>query len=252
MDGKSLSIFDDEIQDETPEVEAQDSPVEEVTEDIPAEAEAPPAEDTGAEEATPPVAEVKEEQPMAPIAAMLDEREKRQKAERELELMQQRLSRFEAQQQQQPPPDWFDDPVKAANHQQNLVMQHLYDQKLNQSRFFAEREFGAEIVAEAHAYFEQNPQQSHQFADHPSPFHSAVEFYKRQKVINEMGSDPDAWMKAQRAEIEAQIRQELQAPTPKPAPQTPPQSLSQAPAGSNPNNDVAVKAPPMLNGLFNG
>lgn len=182
------------------------------------EAEAQP-EGTGEEEAAPPVAA--EEKPSAiPVTALLDEREKRQKAERELEDLRRWRQQMEAQQRQgQKKPDFFDNPDQA-------VQQALIATKVQQSRFLAEREFGAEAVNEAMAYFDKNPQETHRFLEHPSPFHAAMEFYKRQKFLEEV-QDPDAWREAERE----RIRQELASQAPAPSkPTAPPPSMSRAPS----------------------
>lgn len=214
-----------EFLDATPDsAEVEDAPEAEAPEQVeaePQEAEpAPEQEGTGEDEAAPPVAA--EEKPSAiPVTALLDEREKRQKAERELEELRRWRQQIEAQQRQgQKKPDFFDNPDQA-------VQQALLATKVQQSRFMAEREFGAEAVNEAMAYFDQNPQETHRFLNHPSPFHAAMEFYKRQKFLEEV-QDPDQWREAERE----RIRQELaaqQASQPS-KPTAPPASLAKAPS----------------------
>lgn len=205
--------------------EADATPVAEVEIVQEAEAEAPQVEaepeGTGEPKAAPPVAA--EEKPTTiPVTALLDEREKRQKAERELEEMRRWRQQIEAQQKQgQKKPDFFDNPDQA-------VQQALLANKVQQSRFLAEREFGAEAVNEAMAYYDLHPQETQRFLSHPSPFHAAMEHYKRQKFLEEV-QDPDKWREAER-EL---IRQELmaQAPTAQPSkPTAPPPSMARAPS----------------------
>lgn len=180
-------------------------------------------EPTGEElEATPPVAA--EEKPnYIPVTALLDEREKRQKAERELEELRRWREQQERQsrQQQQPKPDFFDNPEQA-------ISQHVTAVKLQQSRFLAEREFGEDLVKEAYAYFDQHPQESQALINHPSPFHAAVEHYRRQKFLAEV-NDPDKWREAERERIRQEILAEAQATQPS-KPNAPPPSMSKAPA----------------------
>lgn len=217
---------------EAPEVEE----VEEPTAEEPKEAEAPEVEeaaDTGEDEAAPPVAEVEEKPQAIPVTALLDEREKRQLAERKAEEAAKRYAelqrQIQQQQAQQKAPDWDMDPAAAAQYQAQTIEQKFQAQRLEQSKFFAEREFGAETVNEAIAYFDQNPQLSHQFINQPSPFHAAVEFYQKQKFLSEVGENPDAY----KEQLRAQIREELMAEmtTSQPAkPKAPPPSMAKAPS----------------------
>lgn len=257
MDDQDLSIFEDkgavpdapEVEEPTPEAEAAPEPETVKTEPEPESA-------TGEQEAPPPEAAPEVPEPTSvPITAMLDEREKRQESQRQLEAAQAEAKRYQqqidamkAEQEKKPAPDWFEDPTAAAQYQTQTIQAQIQQQALAQSRFFAEREFGREIVQETYQFFEQNPQLSHQFMSEPSPFHAAVEFYQKQKVFDEIGQDPEAW-KAQQLEA---MRQELQASQPQQqAPKAPPASLSKAGASGS-LNEVAVKAPPGLNRLFNG
>lgn len=221
MSDDALSFLDDQTPEQPEQVEA-----------IAAEPE-PVAEVKGEEPAAPPAA-VEREQAI-PIQALLDERDRRQKAERDAEELRRWRAEQEAKQTRQPPPDIFTDPDLRFQYERQQIQQSLLGVKLEQSRFLAERDFGAETVAEAYAYFDKNPQLSQQLLSHPSPFHAAVDFYKRQKVAEEIGADPDAWRTKQRealaAELREQIRQEVLAEM-QPAQTRPrlPGSLAAAPA----------------------
>lgn len=244
MNEQDLSIFEDETA--VPEEAVAEEPS---TEEAPAEAveqePQPEASDTG-EQAAPPVAEPKQDPGFVPITAMLDEREKRQKAEAEAEQLR-RFRQEHEQQQRAPKPDYFDNPEEAVRHQ-------VMAQTLRMSRFHAEQQHGKEAVDAAQAFFDQNPQLSHQLMDHPSPFHAAVDFHKKQMFMSEIGDNPEAWKAQWEEQTRARIRQELQAelatsaPPPQPAP---PPSLSKAGAGGK-TNEITVEAPKRLNGLFNG
>jgi hypothetical protein len=190
------------------------------------------------EPAAPPAAPM-EDRGHIPIAAMLDEREKRQKAEREAE----ELRRWKAEQeakQKAPPPDFYAEPDQRLAYERQQFQQSLLGMKLEQSRFLAERDLGAEVVQEAYAYFDKHPELSHQFLTHPSPFHAAVTFYKRQKIADEVGNDPDAWMSKKeaelRAKIEAEVRDKIAAEAP--AARRPPVSLASAPAAGRATEPV--------------
>ncbi|MDP5216701.1 hypothetical protein Q5Y75_05680 [Ruegeria sp. 2205SS24-7] len=216
---------------ETEQVEEEQAEAAEQTEENAEEAEVQEeVEATGEEEAAPPVAQ--EEKPQAiPVTALLDEREKRQLAERKAEDAGRRLAELEAKQraEQQKAPDWDEDPQAAAQFQQQTIHQQMEQQRLNQSRFFAEREFGKEAVAEAFEYFNQNPQLSHQLMSEASPFHAAVEFHQKQKFLSEVGENPEAYKEQMREQIRQEIMAEMTtSQTPKP--KAPPPSMSKAPS----------------------
>ncbi len=106
-----------------------------------------------------------------------------------------------------PPPDVFEDPEGYQKHVGNLVQNVATSQKLELSRFMAEREFGKEQVDAMFQYFSEHPEQSQQLLSSPSPFHAGMEIFNKQRIAAEIGSDPDAY----KAKIEAEIRQKLEA-----------------------------------------
>lgn len=224
MDDDKLSFLD-ETEEAAPaeEVQAEVTETEEAepkkAEPVEVEAEA----ETGDETEVPPTPAAKEEKQAVPVMALLDEREKRQAAERKAEETARKLAELEARmrQSQQPKeqPDYYGNPEAA-------ITQQLTTVKLQQSKFLAEREFGADLVAEAYAYFDQNPQESQQLLNHPSPFHAAVEVYKQKQLLQEIGSDPEAWKAKQLEELKAQILAEQPAPS---KPTAPPPSMARAP-----------------------
>ncbi|MEL6584054.1 MAG: hypothetical protein AAFQ36_09500 [Pseudomonadota bacterium] len=259
MSDTELSIFEDEPA--TP----QEQVAPETAETAPevAEVETPPTEpkasETGEPEAAPPAAEVKEEPHSVPITAMLDEREKRQETQRQLEQERQARERLEAhfrqqqlEAQKQEAPDWYENPQAALSHhmQQQQVQEH--NRFLNQSQFFAEREYGKELIAEAQAWIAEDPRRGQQFMDHPSPWHAVAEAFKAQKAVQQIGPDPEAWMREKEAELRQSIMAEMQSQTPAPpvAPKMPPASLSSAPASGGDPNETAVSVPKHLTGLF--
>ncbi|ARO14428.1 hypothetical protein BVG79_01082 [Ketogulonicigenium robustum] len=97
------------------------------------------------------------------------------------------------------------------------VQRELVHNKLQQSRFFAEREFGKEIVDETMAYFNAHPQESQRFLGEPSPFHAAVEFYKKQKVAAEIGDNPEGYASKLREQIKQEILAEMAKESVKPS-----------------------------------
>lgn len=200
--------FLDETQAQAAEVEVTEAPE-------PEAAEAPEEQaSTGEEQAAPPAAE-EETAKSIPISALLDERDKRQKAERDLEAM--RRWRDEQARRMQPREDINKNPHAVINREVTNV-------KLEQSRFLATRDFGEDVVREAFEFFNQPEYaaKSHEFLAHPSPFHAAVEFVKREKFMQEV-QDPDKWREAERERIRQEILAETQNP------KAPPPSIANAP-----------------------
>lgn len=208
-----------------PEAEEAEQP--EPQEQVEAEAEQPEPElveeDTGEEPSEPPSPQP--EPTAVPLTSLLDEREKRQALERKLQALEAQ-QRAASQQQQAPAPDLYDDPDKRLQYERTQLEEARKQDKLQTSKFFAERDFGKEVVDEAIAYFDSNPAQSNQFLNHPSPFHAAVDYYKKQKFLSEVGDDPEAY-------IQRQVEERMQAATlsAQPSkPKAPPASLAKAPS----------------------
>lgn len=180
-------------------------------------------EGTGEKGAAPPAAA--EETPQAiPVTALLDEREKRQEAERREKSLRQQLAAI--QQQQQPKTDFFDKPEEA-------LQQALLQNSVRQSKFLAEREYGENLVAEAMAFYDDRPvAESQRFLSHPSPVHAMVEDFKRQRFLSEV-QDPEKWQAEKLAELKEQAKQEalaeLQVQTPS-KPSAPPPSMNKSPS----------------------
>jgi hypothetical protein len=232
-----------------------------------------PAPITG-EDAAPPAAAQEAQERHVPIQVILDERDKRQAAEaaakeaaRELDALRRQLAMVQQQAQRapEPPIDLIADPDGWQARQQETYRQQLAALELRQtlrtSKFLAEREFGAEEVQAAHAYFDANPALSQQLLQHPSPYHAAVEFYRKQKLAEEIGSDPAAY----RAKIEAEMRAKLATdPTflqaiagslnaaPAARPQAPviPGSLASAPAAGRQEPTNIRDVPARLRGVL--
>jgi hypothetical protein len=225
MQGENLDFLDDEHTEEPAEAvepEQEEQPPEPVEAEA-TEAEPVDVEETGEQEAVPPAADP--EPQVAPITALLDEREKRQEAQRKAQELEARLRQIEARQRQPAAPDLLESPEDWAAYNAQTIQQQQYAQKLSQSRFFAEREYGKETVDEAYAFFDQNPHLTQQFADHPSPFHAAVDFYKKQKFLTDVGDDPEAYINRM---VEERLK--TAAPVEQSKPKAPPASLSRAPS----------------------
>lgn len=196
--------------------------IEEQAPSAPQVEESPKGEPAQTEQAAPPAAV--EETKHIPISALLDERDKRKAAAAEAEELRRKLAEYEAK--AQPKPDFFADPEAAIQAAQQAAMAAAINTKLETSRFLAEKDFGAELVAEAYAFFDQNPHLTQGFRNAPSPYHEAVATYRKMKAMQEIGDDPQAY----RARIEEEVRQRLLAEMQaQPKPTAPPPSMAAAP-----------------------
>lgn len=115
------------------------------------------------------------------------------------------------------PIDFYDDPDGALAQRVAPLQQQLVAQKLDTSRFMAEREFGAELVGKAVEFYNDPSRhaESHQHINTPSPFHAAVDAYQRHQAAQEIGSDPAAYEAKVRAKILAEMKAENVAQKPK-------------------------------------
>lgn len=184
------------------EPDAQPEPVEETKPEETAEAPEPEKE---------PKAEAEEPKDI-PYAVFKSTRED---LKAQLEATRRELDQFRQSQQPKPEPqkipDVLEDQEGYTKTVLGAVQRQQVQQKLQMSRFFAEREFGRETVDEAVSFFDQNPQLSHQFINEASPFHAAVEFVKAQKAAAEIGPDPVAYKAKLEQEIRAKIEAEMAA-----------------------------------------
>lgn len=192
----------------------------------------PVAEPTGEPEPAPP-AEPREER-HAPLTALLDEREKRQAAQRELDDLRRKLQDIEAA--KQPKPDFFENPEQALAQERAHFQQMLWNERLNMSEAVARQAHGDGTVDAAVEAFQSaardNPTMAMELQRQANPYGFVLKWHQRQQLLSEIGEDPAAY----RARIEAEIMERLQqqAPASPPKPAAPPRSLASAPsAGAN-------------------
>lgn len=230
-------------------------------------AEAEPAEAPAAE--TPPAEVAPEEQPRdpagrfapkgetpeaaparevskVPLGELLNEREKRQRAEAELE-------RLRQQAQPDTPPDRFEDPEGYEAFQQRkqdarfeqLEAARVND-RLNFSERMARKDHGAETVEQAKkwglAQGQQNPQFAQTVLRDPDPYEYIVTEYKRAQALSAL-QDPNTleqfrqWQAAQAAGPPAAVP----AASPStPAPAAPPRSLASMPSAGGLQTQVVA------------
>lgn len=187
-------------------------------EEIPEEEEQP---ETEPEETPEPEGEAEPEQPeaeapkddgrKAPLAALHAEREKARAERERADELTRRLEALERQAQPQAEPekapDAWEDPDKRFAYEAERIKGEVWNQTLKQSRFYAEREFGKEEVEAAFEFFNENPHLSQPLRGEPSPFHAAVEVYRKHKTAQEIGGDPEGY----KAKLREEIRREIEA-----------------------------------------
>jgi hypothetical protein len=177
-----------------------------------------------------------------PITALLDERDKRQAAERRLQELERALQQQRSQQQAPAIPDPVEDADGFLAATQQQFTQALTAERLNISHFYARREYGEEAVEEMMQFMNGQPREvSAQFLSAPSPVHAAVEWFRRHKAAQEVG-DPNEYRERLRAELRAELEAEMKVA---PSSRSVSRSLAEAPSSGG--------APPPASGdpLFN-
>lgn len=232
-------MSDDEVQDIFGEM-AEDQP--EVAEtpaaDEPAPEVAQPEGETeakGENEAAPPAAKQEDEPRHVPYEALRDERTKRQALERRLAEQDAWRQQVEAQ-VRNARLNAIEDPNERMQAAMAEAQRFAVANKLSLSRQYAERIHGADLVNEVVEFFNdpQHAPMSHRFMATEDPFGAAVEYYRAQKLLAEVGADPDAY----RQKLEGEIRAKLLAELNPAKPTQPPPSMAAAPASGRNANPV--------------
>lgn len=174
---------------------------------------APPAEAAPAATADPVAATPPADQ-LAPIAALLDERDKRQAAERRAEAadlratqLQQWRDQQEARARAQPLPTREEDPEGWEQRREAAFQGELRDMRLNNSRQIAEIKYGEDVVSQAHKWgfdrCETDPYFNAKVANSPDPINFVVGEWKREQLLSKIDpTELDAfqqWKAAQAA-----------------------------------------------------
>ena len=207
-------------QPEQVEAPEQEQPQEQATEEAAQAEPEQPEEPEQAAEPAPEKPEADDKQHTVPASVVAELR-------RELrELKQQQPAR-----QPEPLPDVTKDPQGFQRQMATMLDQQSTKVKLEMSRAMAEREFGADEVQAAYDYFDQHPEQSQALINEASPFHKAVEVYRQQKMLSEVGPDPSKWAEQERARIRAEVEAELAAKQVKEAAAKPAPSMANVTGG---------------------
>lgn len=191
-----------------------------------------------------------------PITALLDEREKRQAAERRAqELERQQQSR----QQPQDIPDPYDDPKGYDAYRDQQIAQATRQAEFRISERFALKEHGEEAVKSAVEWAMEKAKADPAFAQgymtNPDPFDWIVRQHQREAIVSAIPSD----VKSLDELIEREVAKRMQtaAPAQTGIPQQPasvaavvPRSLATAPGSGGKIDDVAIGLGAAMDAVF--
>lgn len=132
-----------------------------------------------------------------PIAAQLDERDKRQKAERDLEALQRKFDEQNAKAEKLDPlldPDGYE---RSINDRINAATWHAIT---STTRMMAVRQYGEEAVKAAEGWLkgeiESNPAFFQTIRQQADPYDFVVRSHKRSLILSKFGDkEPEAWAK---------------------------------------------------------
>jgi hypothetical protein len=146
-----------------------------------------------------------------PLAALTGERERRQEAQREAEELRAKLAALETK---KPAPSVFEDEKGFVESLKTDFDSKLINDRLNLSEALAVREFGAEKVKAASAWFKEaatkNPSLADRFRSAPLQFHAVVDMHAEHIELEKM-KDLPAYKAQIRAEVEAEVKAKLEA-----------------------------------------
>lgn len=144
-----------------------------------------------------------------PLSVVHGERDRRQAAEKRAAELESKLEET----QKTPPTSVFEDEAKFVDEFAGNVDQKLTNFALNQSEFFARREFGSVAVDEKIEKFKalvaDNPTLKERFANSVSPYHELVEIVDQHDELDKM-SDLDSYRAQIRAEERAKLKEEME------------------------------------------
>lgn len=196
LDGDEEAV-EVEAQAETEVVETEPTGVKEP------EAEAVQAEAEPEQESSP----EPDSSPHVPLSAVHGERDRRQAAEKERDDLRKQLEAKNTKE----PTSVFEDEKAFASEIKSDFNQTLTNHTLNQSEFFAEREYGKPQLAAKIETFkslvESNPQYRDQFINAVSPYHELVTIVDNHTKLEQM-QDLPAYEAKLRAEIKAEVEAE--------------------------------------------
>lgn len=195
--------FDDILKDEPVEPEQVEA-VEPAPEPEPA-----PEEPKGETESAPPAPETSEGQ--VPYAALKEERRKRQELEARI-----------AEKEKVKAPDPVVDPEAYNKHIQETINQRILSERVDMSEELVRQQVGDEAVDSAFAAFKDalqtEPHLYQAVMSSRSPYKAIVDWHSRQRVLETVGTDLDAYKQRLREEIQAELAAQQPDPVLKPSP----------------------------------
>lgn len=209
------NIFHSELDGPAPVTDKEPEPAAEAkAEEAPEKEAEAPEEDAKGEEAGPETDEAEGEPPApedaknVPINALLDERDKRQKAEK-------RLEELEAKGDDKAErPDLLDDPEGFAKSIEDKVEAAVQVRHFNASEHRARKEHGDDAVDEAIATFESmikaDPLLGQKALNHPEPFDFVIETATTHKQVEEAGG-LDKWKETELQKMRVEVKAEYEA-----------------------------------------
>ena len=187
---------------------ATDAPIEPAAAEVtPTESEAEVKQEQAAEGSTSEPVKTEKESGHVPLAALLDEREKRQKLQAELEQY-----RSQQKPQETQPPDLFDDPAAYAAHVEQLISNKGFENAVvvSQAMMRMQHEDYDAMEAKFADMVKENPSLAVQLRNAELPAVFAYETAKKAEKLALL-ENVDEWEVKKTAELEAKIRAELTA-----------------------------------------
>lgn len=176
-----------------------------------------------------------------PLAVVLDEREKRQAAEKRASELEAWRDQQKAAANRQPPPDFNADPQAALSFQEQRFQEALASQRVDMSRRWAVQQHGQELVDKAHQWgFERcarDPLFNQTIAQSADPIEAAIYHYQLAHTDPAELAAYRAWKATQTtaapaAALAPAAPQPVAVPTAPPAPAAPRPSLAAAPSAA--------------------
>lgn len=218
------------------------------------EAKAEPAKEPAQQEAAPEAKPEtpKQEEPKGPhwYRETLKEKEKRARdAERRAQELERRI---QAQEQQRPAPDFNNPQAIYQSFEQRLAEAEL-KQSIALSARFARREHGAELFEETQEWLSHHPDIELWAQAQDDPWGAAIARFKQERLVAEIGDDPNAYREKLRQELLAELQSQPQGQAPgmtAPRPNIPAPASGQRSAA--PRNGPGFAGPTPLTNIIGG
>lgn len=205
----SEQTLDDVLAGKEPEDSGEAEVVEESTTEAPVEQTEAQAEEAKPEESTPDSKDSKDDEPWH-LKAVLDEREKRQKAQKLAEELQQKLDA--ATKPEDKRPDVFEDPDAAFSHIESKFENERLQDRMDMSRDFMSmlKDDYTEREAQFLELAKEDDTLIQKLRGHPNPARFAYETAVKHEQVQKM-ENIDQWREEERARLKQEILDEMKA-----------------------------------------